>query len=188
MTFSSECSWAVAKVCIQQWSVHGTPKLRKSNVISRWAFSALWYMASCKALICPLFSLTTCNLLSLPLLLADLEESLELLDPEAWKRKNQCTFEKIRLAFIWLFQEIFCLIDLFTCERAGLRSEVKWEAPSAKISSSDNTSALLLPFTGCESSLWRTARWPCAAATAIALQGETNRKPHQLKIWTINVI
>ena len=34
MTFSSECSWAVARVCIQQCRVHGTPKLRKSSVIS----------------------------------------------------------------------------------------------------------------------------------------------------------
>jgi hypothetical protein len=32
--FSNRWSCAVAKVCIQQWSVHGIPRLRRSNVIS----------------------------------------------------------------------------------------------------------------------------------------------------------
>lgn len=47
-TGSHRKSWAVDKALTQQWSVHGTPKFRRSNVISRWPFSALWYMASCK--------------------------------------------------------------------------------------------------------------------------------------------
>ena len=38
------------------------------HYLPRWAFSALWYMASCRALICPLFSLTTCSFSLLPFL------------------------------------------------------------------------------------------------------------------------
>jgi len=46
-------------------------KCRKAlaiHCLPKWAFSALWYMASCRALICPLFSLTTCSFSLLPLL------------------------------------------------------------------------------------------------------------------------
>ena len=68
-----------------------------------------------------------------------------------------------------------------TWERAGLRSEVRWGlAPSAKISSKDRTSALLFPLTGWESNLCSTARWPWAAATAIALR-EVKKIPREMQ-------
>lgn len=59
-------------------------------------------MASCKALIWPLLSLTTCNLLSLPLalLLADREESLELLDPEACFKNKKITLLTVVQGFV----------------------------------------------------------------------------------------
>ena len=39
--------WAVRRVRIQECIVQGTPKFRRSSVISMFPFSVLWYIASC---------------------------------------------------------------------------------------------------------------------------------------------